>query len=187
MPASPNQSINVAPLFASGYGDRWADEDKDGGTEIEQPVGPLAEIFDLHMALFLNSIAGVSGAHAAARVLPSMNSIAFVVAHVVDARHFAAKISRRAVEHPLEAMLGRVERIEQVASMPSLTELRGMWGSAGRHFQDCLQAASADLLLPPSPQRFSVRDRSLLDGFPLLAQHESYHVGRLGFVRQALG
>ena len=129
----------------------------------------------------------MSDAHAAERVLPGTNSMAFVAAHVIDACFFAATILGGLVPNPLEATLGTVDRIEEVTSLPPPAELLAMWASVARRLEDALESDSAERLAAPSPRPFPVRDGSLLGGLAFLAQHESYHVGQLALVRKALG
>jgi len=154
---------------------------------MERPVAAVSEIFSLNTRLLLNCIVGVSDTHAAERVLPGTNSVAFIVAHVVDARYFVAKLLGRPIYNPLEVVLGDVQRMEDVTHLPTLFELRNMWLTVGKHLPDCLESASADLLAAPSPQAFPVGDGSLLGGIAFLAQHESYHIGQLALLRKALG
>jgi uncharacterized damage-inducible protein DinB len=154
---------------------------------MERSLAAVSEIFNLNTRLLLNCIVGVSDAHAAERMLPGTNSMAFVVAHVIDARHFVAKLLGKPTDNPLAAALDDVKRIEDVTVLPPLIELREMWFAVGKHLEDCLTAASADLPARPSPQTFPVGDDSLLGGIAFLAQHESYHIGQLALLRKALG
>lgn len=154
---------------------------------MERTLAPVAEIFRLNTELLLNCIADVSEVHAAERVLPGTNSIAFVVAHVADARHFVAAFLGRAVPNPLAASLGDVTRIEEVERLPGLAELREYWVSVSKHVEDCLETVSVGRLESLSPQKFPVQNASVLGGLAFLAQHESYHVGQLSFIRKGLG
>jgi uncharacterized damage-inducible protein DinB len=155
--------------------------------EMERDLAPVAEIFALNTDLLINSIDSVSETHGAERVLPGTNSIAFIVAHLVDARFFIAKLLGRAIPNPLEADLGNVQRIEEVTHMPPLSELCAMWIAVSSHVHNCFEEASSELLASDSPQRFPMRDGSVLGGLAFLAQHESYHIGQLSFIRKGLG
>lgn len=154
---------------------------------MERDLVPVAEILKLNSDLLLNAIVGVSEAHAAERVLPGTNSMAFIVAHVVDARHFALILLGRPAANPLTAILGHVTRIEQVEQMPGLAELGGFWSTVSKHLEACLETVSAELLERPSPQKFPLQDVRVLAGLAFLAQHESYHVGQLSLIRKGLG
>jgi uncharacterized damage-inducible protein DinB len=150
-------------------------------------LAPVAEIYALDTTLLANCFTGVSDAQAATRVLVGTNSMAFVAAHVIDARFYAATLLGRTVPNPLEATLGAVERIEDVTSMPPAAELLEMWTSISNVLAGALESASAERLEAPSPRRFPVRDGSVLGALTFLAQHESYHVGQLALLRKALG
>ncbi|MDM7916997.1 MAG: DinB family protein [Candidatus Eisenbacteria bacterium] len=154
---------------------------------MDPRLAPIAEIYDLNTDLLLNCLEGVSDVHAAERVVPGTNSLAFIAAHLIDARHNIANFLGRPLPNPLETTLGGVERIEDAPALPAVREVRGMWLAVSSHLRDCLEGASADLLAAPSPVALPVGDPSLLGGIAFLAEHESFHVGQLAFLRKALG
>jgi uncharacterized damage-inducible protein DinB len=154
---------------------------------MEAALAPLAEIFALDTDLLLNSITGVSEAHAAERVLPGTNSLAFLVAHAIDARHFVAALLGRPGANPLGERLRDATGIDDVVALPPLADLRELWLEASRHLEVALEAASAEGLRAGSEQKFPVADRTLLGTVAFLAHHESYHVGQLALLRKALG
>lgn len=147
----------------------------------------VCEIFALNTRLLLNCLDGVSDADANRRVLPGTNSMAFVTAHVVDARHVALTLLDRPMPNPLAGTLGKVARIEDVEEMPALASLRASWLAVSAALERCLEGATAESLRKVSPQPFPVGDPSLLGGLAFLAQHEAYHVGQLALMRKGLG
>lgn len=153
-----------------------------------QPVlVPLAEIFSLDTDLLLNSIAGVSEAHAADRVLPGTNSLAFLVAHAIDARHFVATLLGRPAPNPLGEQLKDATGIDDVGALPPLSELRQLWLDASRNLEAALEGATAEGLGARSEQKFPVGDESILGAVTFLAQHEAHHVGQVALLRKGLG
>jgi uncharacterized damage-inducible protein DinB len=150
-------------------------------------VASLREIFSLNTRLLLNCLHGVSEDDAVRRPLPGVNSLAFVTAHVVDARHFVLTLLDRPAPNPLTATLGRVTRIEEVTELPALGALREFWVAVSAALDEGLDAVGVEHLRSRSPQRFPVSDATRLGGLAFLAQHESYHVGQLALLRKCLG
>jgi hypothetical protein len=148
---------------------------------------PVVEIYRLNTDLLMNCLSGVSGADGTRRVLLGTNSMAFLTAHVIDARYFALTLIGCSIPNPLTDVLGSIQSIEEVQQMPGLDELRGFWIDVSKHLDGRLETVSAELLQAASPQEFPVSDRSVLGALAFLAQHESYHLGQLAFIRKGLG
>ena len=154
---------------------------------MEPTVKPLVQLLELNEDLLLNCLEGVSEADARARPLPGANSIAFVAVHVVDARHFMARLLGQPIENPLQATLGEARTIEEVTTFPAVGELRAMWTGVARHVLRCLDSASAELLARPCGQPFPMGDATTVAALAFLAQHESYHLGQIALLRRGLG
>ncbi len=154
---------------------------------MQPALAPLAEIFALDTDLLLNSITGVSEAHAAERLLPGTNSVAFLVAHAIDARHFVATLLGHPGANPLGEQLKGATGIDDVVALPPLSELRQLWLDASRNLEAALEGATAEGLAAPSGQKFPVTDPTILGTVAFLAHHESYHVGQLALLRKGLG
>ena len=154
---------------------------------MEPALAPVAEIFALNTDLLLNSIAGVSEAHAGERVLPGTNSLAFLVAHAIDARHFVAALLGHPAANPLGEQLKDARGIDDVRGLPPLLDLRQHWLDASWHLDAALEGASSEHLRARAEQKFPVGDPTVLGAVTFLAQHESYHVGQLALIRKGLG
>ena len=154
---------------------------------MEPRLAPIAEIFALNTDLLSNCLTGVSDAHGAERPLAATNSMAFLVAHLVDARHFALKLLGRPADNPLAPVLGNAAGIEEIDVLPPLSALAAFWEEVSRRLDAAVEAATAPQLAAACDQKFPVRDPSLLGGLAFLAQHDSYHVGQLALLRKGLG
>jgi uncharacterized damage-inducible protein DinB len=154
---------------------------------MDPSVGPLAEIFRLDTDLLLNCVDGVSDEHGAARPLPGTNSMAFIVAHLVDARHFVLTLLGQATDNPLSTVLAKAKGIEEVGDLPPLSGLTASWREVARHLAKAIAGATAPQLSAACTQKFPVDDPSLLGGLAFLAQHESFHLGQLALLRKGLG
>jgi len=154
---------------------------------MEAPVAPLHAIFELNTDLLLNSLDGLSDEEAHRRLAGGGNSIAFLTAHLTDTRHFLAQRLGHPLANPLSRYLAEASSIDDVVDWPSLDDQREWWRVAGRHLCGIVAARTGEELRRPNAHRFPMGDSSELGLIAFLAQHESYHVGQVAFLRRQLG
>ncbi|HSL70882.1 MAG TPA: DinB family protein [Longimicrobiales bacterium] len=154
---------------------------------MERSLQPLAAIFELNADLLTNSIEGLTDAQANHRLEAGGNSVAFLVAHLTDARHFIADLLGFALPNPLADILGDAETVEDVESLPPLSELLQVWQAVSTRLSTAFESLSEADLARTTKQRFPVDGGTVLDAITFLAQHDSYHVGQIAFLRRQLG
>ena len=156
---------------------------------MDPAVRPLRALIDLNTDLVLNCLDGLSEADASARMTGGTNSIAFLLAHIADARFFAAKLLGGPLDNPLEVLLSGVASIDEAEALPSLSELRRIWVAVSGHLTQCVDGAPATWWAgqPASQYAFPVEDSTVLGAVAFLVQHESYHLGQIGLLRKARG
>lgn len=154
---------------------------------IPTNLAPIADLYRLNTRLVLNCLDGLSDDDATARVTPTTNNIAFLAVHLTNVRFFLAKMLGRELENPLAATFGEVKSIEEITAFPAVDELRRLWTEISKQVMDSLKTAKPELLESKMAHRFPVWDSSILGAVAFLAQHESYHLGQLAFLRKALG
>jgi uncharacterized damage-inducible protein DinB len=150
------------------------------------PHSALGEILALNTDLFRNVLRGVSDAQAAERIRGG-NPLAFLAAHLLDARCYLSGLLGTPVENPIGDSLRDARSADEVDALPSLVAVLAEWDRVSPHLEAVLAAATAAQLDAPSPQRFPVRDATLGAGVAFLLQHESYHLGQLALLRRQLG
>jgi uncharacterized damage-inducible protein DinB len=153
---------------------------------MDARLEPLASIFLLNTDLVLNCIEDMSEDIASRRADGSANSASYLVAHLTDTRHFLAAWLGNPLENPLAVELRDARGIDDVQQLPSLDVLRAHWMAVSDHLIEAMESAPPEFLNESSPQRFPVGN-SRLDALAFLAQHESYHVGQLGWIRRRSG
>jgi uncharacterized damage-inducible protein DinB len=150
-------------------------------------VTPFARLFALNTDLLLNATDDVADDEAVRRVLPHANSIAFLVAHLTDMRHYLAAVAGHPTVNPLTPLLERAKSEDDVASWPPLETLRGYWTAAGGHLAAALPALGDEQLAARLARPLPGGDPSLLGGIAFAVQHESYHLGQIAMLRRGLG
>jgi uncharacterized damage-inducible protein DinB len=150
-------------------------------------VAPLAAILDLNTDLLLNCLDGLSDEEARQRLPGGGNSLAFLIAHLADTRHFLAARLKRPLPNPLTPLLADARSIDDIRGWPPTDQLRGAWLAVSRHLGEVLPSLTAEELSEPNVHRFPLGDSTRLGFIAFLTQHDSYHVGQAAFLRRQLG
>ncbi len=155
---------------------------------MEAAAEPLHAILRLNTALVLNCLDDLDDARATRRIAPGTNSIAFLVAHLIDARHFLAKLVGAPLEpNPVAKVLDDVRGIDDIAALPPLAELRPAWRAIGDHLATVVAGLTSTQLAAPIAQRFPEADGTVRGALAFLLQHDSYHLGQVGLLRRHVG
>jgi uncharacterized damage-inducible protein DinB len=150
-------------------------------------VAPLAAILDLNTDLLLNCLDGLSEAEAQHRLQGGGNSLAFLIAHLTDTRHFLATRLKRPLPNTLTPLLADARSIDDIRGWPSLDDLRSAWRAISDHLATVLPSLPTEELSEPNVHRFPTGDSTRLSLIAFLTQHDSYHLGQAAFLRRQIG
>lgn len=146
-------------------------------------LSPLTNTLKLNTVLLLNSLDGVSEEKAVERVNGRGNSISFLVAHLIDARHFIATMLGCPLANPIGDALADIKSIDDAPQIPSLLVLTSEWNTVSSHLNHILEAPIQIELSQPAPHSFPISDTSILGGIAFLVQHDSFHLGQVAYLR----
>ena len=113
-------------------------------------VAPLAAILDLNTDLLLNCLEGVSEAEAQRRLQGGGNSLAFLIAHLTDTRHFMATRLKRPLANRLTPLLADAQSIDDIRGWPPLDDLQAAWRAISDHLATVLPSLTAEELSEPN-------------------------------------
>lgn len=147
----------------------------------------LAAQLELQSKLFLNCLDGISDEDATVRAGGTTNSIAFLAAHLVDSRHWLARVAGLTIQNPFGPRLDGARGIEDLKDCPTVDESRHAWRALVQPLAAQLQTLDASVLDQHSPTRFPISDRSILGTIAFLLHHEAYHIGQLALLRRYVG
>jgi uncharacterized damage-inducible protein DinB len=154
---------------------------------MEPVVQPLAAILDLNTDLLRNCCEGLSDADVSRRFADGGNSVAFLAAHLTDARHVLAARLGAPLANPLSPILDIASGIDDIAALPPLEEILEAWDAIAAHLTGVLDRLTADELTRELPHKFPIAAQTPLGMMTFLVQHDSYHVGQVAFLRRQLG
>lgn len=158
---------------------------------MDPRLEPLADLAKLHTRLYLNCFRDVGDEAALARPEtstggPAANSMAFLGAHLVDARRYLLNLLGPEVENPFPE-LGEGQGIDDFDELPTVAELTSAWSRLGEVLEERLESVTAEHLAGEPPFAFPVEDATVMGGVTFLTHHEAYHVGQLAYLRRLAG
>jgi uncharacterized damage-inducible protein DinB len=154
---------------------------------MDPRVAPLAGILRLNSRLFANCLDGLTDAQARERPSDCTNSAAFVAAHLAESRFWGLQILGAKRANPLEKYIGQWKGIDEIATLPSLAEIRAAWAEASAALDQRMAAVTPAELDAPSGSQMPLEDTSVLGLLAFMVQHDSYHVGQLSLLRKHAG
>ena len=152
-----------------------------------QPVlTVVAQIFVLNTRLLHNTLNGVDDVLGNRRVTPDTNSLAFLAAHLTDARHYACNVAGRPLANTLEGRL-KGKSLDEIGTLPPLAEITAAWDAVSSHLLAVLGELTAEDLAREATRRLPGSDGTAGTVLPFLAQHDTYHIGQMALLRRQLG
>ena len=154
---------------------------------MSRPAAHWTRLFSLNADLLLNTLEGVGAEQASTSLVAGGNTIAFLVAHLVDSRHFLAGLLGSPIPNPIAQSLSGARSLAEVRGLPELPALRAAWVSVSRHLEQTLERCERVQLDAACTARFPGGDGTLDGAIGFLLQHDSYHLGQIALLRRQLG
>ncbi len=145
---------------------------------------PLHELLQLNSRLLINCLEGVDDETARKRINDRTNNIAFISSHIIDARYFLASYLGIESSNPFKELLEGLNSIEDFTEFPVVKEVLSAWREVSPALSERFESLTEAEIGEKSAQPFPIDDDTVLGGIAFLIQHESYHIGQLGFLRK---
>lgn len=152
---------------------------------MEQVLKPLYEIFSLHNKIYKIAVGDISEDDAQKRITGKGNPFIHIAGHVASNRFFIASLLGLEEENPLADVFNG--KYEPGTDLPSLEEVDGIFDEITPGLMGRLQEVGSEHLSGELPQPFPIEEQNILGGVSFLAEHESYHIGQMGYLRVQLG
>lgn len=150
-------------------------------------IAPLHAILEMNTRLLVNCLREVDEATARRRLQGRSNNMAFLAAHLLDARVFLATYLGLEMESPLPPEMQEARGIDDVSEFPTLDSIRGTWSEVWEALDARMRTVTEEELLAWSPRTFPIPDPTVRGGVAFLTQHDSYHLGQLALLRRTFG
>lgn len=149
-------------------------------------VTPLAAQLRLQTQLLLNCLDGVDGPTAERQRTGGLNSIAFLVAHLVESRHFMVDALRAPLASQLPPALATARSIDEAGPLPPIAALVAAWERVSAHLAGIVERLDTPVLADTAV-RVPGSDGTVLGALAFLVHHEAYHLGQIGLLRRLEG
>lgn len=113
------------------------------------------------------------------------NPILWVAAHTVAVRASLSRGLGAPVDLPWGKSFARGAEVKDVATWPSLTEVRAKWDEVHAAFLAKVEALTSEQVAATTP--IPGLDGTLLGAVGLAAVHDAYHIGQLAAARRLHG
>ena len=153
---------------------------------MNQALGYLAGIFNLNTRLFNNTLAGVGEEQAKERISDHSNSFLWVVTHTTWARYNILSFLGKPATNPYTHLFEKFKAYDPADKYPTLAEVKEEWKKVSDLLKEALAGVTDEHLTAESNFKSPIGDSSVGGAIAFLAQHESYDIGQLGYLKKYL-
>ncbi len=143
-------------------------------------------ILNLNERLFMNTLAGVTDAQAAERVSEHNNPLVWLAAHTTWARYNIAAMLGKPGNNPYAGMFEGFKPFDATMKFDALDDIKKEWKKASELVREGLKTVTDNHLAGDAPFQNPTDDKTLGGAIAFLAQHESYDIGQMGFLKKYL-
>lgn len=141
-------------------------------------------MLNMNERLFLNTLEGVSDEQAQERLSPHSNPLIWIATHTVWARFNMLVFLGKPVENPFEGKFENFKAFDEADNYPALETVKSEWAIAGGLLKEALFGVTEEHLEADAPIKSPIGDFSNAGTLAFLAQHESYDIGQMGFLKK---
>ena len=141
-------------------------------------------ILNMNERLFLNSLDGVTDEQAAQRLIGHSNPFIWIATHTVWARYNMLVFLGKPAKNPFEGKFENFKVYDPADNYPTLAIVKTEWANASSLLKVALGAATEEFLAADSPLKSPIGDFTNGGTVAFLAQHESYDIGQMGFLKK---
>ncbi|RJP70024.1 MAG: DinB family protein [Ignavibacteriales bacterium] len=154
---------------------------------MHSSLKPLETILVLNTRLIKNAVDEIDDELAEKRISQNTNSIKFLLCHIVDARFFLAGIMGLSEICPFKDIFDKVQTIEEFNQYPPMDSLMNSFELITSKISVQFSKLDNEAISKQLTNKFPIEDRTVLGGITFLLEHESYHIGQIGFIRKYFG
>jgi DinB superfamily len=144
-------------------------------------------ILNLNTRLFQNALAGVTEEQAKERISDHNNPLGWLSAHTVWARYnTCAMLGKPATKNPYDGLFESFKPFDAAADYGTLAQAQVEWQNASALLKEALASVTEEHLAADCPLKSPIGDFTFGGTVAFLAQHESYDIGQMAFLKKYL-
>lgn len=141
-------------------------------------------IFVLNQRLFNNALVGITEEQSTERISENNNTVNWIAAHTVWARYMMLMLLGKPTENPYKDLFENFKPYDEKIKYPTLEEIKNQWALVSELLKEALANVTEEQLASDSPLKSPIGEYSIAGTMAFLAQHESYDIGQLGFLKK---
>lgn len=142
-------------------------------------------ILNLNSRLFINALEGVTESQATERISDHNNPLIWLATHTVWSRYMICMLLGKPTAHnPYDGMFENFKPYDPEFTYPTLADVKAEWGKATNLLTEAIAAVSEEQLAADAPFKNPIGDFSNAGTIAFLAQHESYDIGQIAFLKK---
>jgi uncharacterized damage-inducible protein DinB len=150
-------------------------------------ISSLNSIFYINSKLFINSMESVTQELFLKRPDSNINNIAFIAAHLLDARFFMSTIAGIKIENPYQEVFDKIKSPNQLDEFPQVENIISLWKEISVPLESRFKLLTPEDLAKECTIQLPLTEKTVLGGLTFLLQHESFHIGQIALLRKHLG
>jgi len=154
---------------------------------LSTPVSIVAEQFKVTTNLYLKALGGVTREQLLRRPGERSNPLLWIAGHLALSRTRVVNLLGGEREPRWGELFATGSKVEDVSRFPDVADVTALWRELADEIQQRLRALPAERWEDPVRIRIPSDDGTLRGAIALIAFHEAYHVGQMGYVRKWLG
>lgn len=151
---------------------------------MKKSIYQSALMFAMNERLFLSTLDGVTDEQARERLSGHNNPLIWIATHTVWARYNMLIFLGKPAKNPFEGMFENFKAYDAADKYPTLAVIKEEWKKASALLTDALQTVTEEHLAAEGPLKNPIGDFTNGGTLAFLAQHESYDIGQLGFLKK---
>jgi hypothetical protein len=154
---------------------------------MAQSIKHSENIFNLNSRLFVNALAGVTEEQAKQRISDHNNPLNWLASHTVWARYNScAMLGKPPASNPYDGLFENFKPFDAAADYGTLEKAKAEWQKATDLLNEAFASVTEEHLAADCPLKSPIGDFSFGGTVTFLAQHESYDIGQIAFLKKYL-
>jgi hypothetical protein len=141
-------------------------------------------IFNLNTRLFLNALEGITENQAKERISNHNNPVSWLAAHTVWARYNTLAMLGKPAKNPYDGLFEGFKPFDAATDYGTLAKAKAEWNKASELLKEALASVTEEHLAADCPLKSPIGDFSFGGTVSFLAQHESYDIGQIAFLKK---
>ena len=143
-------------------------------------------ILNMNERLFINALAGVTDEQAKERISGHNNPLNWLATHTVWARYNMAMLLGKPGDNAYNGMFENFKPFDDTMKFDPLEKIKEEWNKASALLREGFASVSEEHLASDSPLKSPIGDFTIGGTIAFLAQHESYDIGQIAFLKKYL-